>query len=413
MFRTPVFFLGLCLLPLFWLPFAAFWGFNLGLNTIGLLIISAQTLFYNFSKVKASSVAKWLIVCYFILFFVVLLWSLMNLAYNSVYTKYFFQFTLFIMFFLAALEFEYFLKNFKLFRLALLSTALFFCLSVIFTSKVDSIVLFISVIKVSSVELIPISKDLFGLFLLSNNVDYADLINFHNVIAQHVFGFFVVILAINRSIKGYLLVDVISIFWIFFSILLLSGQVLAEIIIIFLFCILVALRKSNFKSVLILSSLPIFIVFSIYFLLGSDLVNEWLTRLSSGNISTGRWDIWVRHWESLTHFEYVFGSSGVISKDPHNIIVTTMLVFGIPAAILVTITYIAFSVRFLFRSFYSSDIFQSDLLYYAISISIPFQLFFAMMISGGYGFPGFSELYKTLLLFYFLNFSRNSLRGEK
>lgn len=226
------------------------------------------------------------------------------------------------------------------------------------------------------------------------------LANNHNRIAQQTFslGYFVLTLSLlsraRLSELSFSLFASFSALTIILSLLLMSGQSMGQFLISVVFCSAASLIFKPTQTKLMLAACTV-VLFAVLmtFLANTDFGQAWATRLSSGNIDTGRVVRWVFYWQNGANWT-VIGEPNSLSIDPHNMLVTLFFETGVVGTLgflLFCVFLISSSVMTL-RTGYVRFGFA-----YLMAISTGLQTIFVMMIAGGYGFPGWAEMSKFSL----------------
>ncbi len=262
----------------------------------------------------------------------------------------------------------------------------------------ESIELIMAVLKFDSYNAVSLTRDIFGKSYLNEGLQYVDIVNFHNRVAQHIFGFSCLSLVLFMQLKNYnkraLLWMMIPLFGCLLSIVLLSGQVFAEILLTLLVVFFV-LGVRNEWVLLLKFIIPLLFIAVIALILISfgdgDAINKWSDRASGGDLSTGRLDIWSYYLSNVDFGTTLFGG-GYPEDDTHNLFLTIFLEMG-SLGLLLLVVVCVYSLRFLVRICFSAS---DQPISVAVIISLSFILHFLLsfLISGGYGFPGFSEILK-------------------
>jgi hypothetical protein len=247
-----------------------------------------------------------------------------------------------------------------------------------------------------------------------SGVAVRDVVNLQNVVSQNICQFIVLIsvllLLLKRSPKvPVLLITACLSIMFFIALPNRSGQALQGIFIFIFFCFLsiflrrleVPLGRSSslislaFRSLIMFGALVI--LYTLIFV-ENPIRSIFLERIASGDFTTGRLNRLAFYLDSGGDFNPFTGFNDGAVIDPHNLWVSGLVeggILGVSSATMIFVYLFSMSARLLSRT--SIELFGSMGAFAAASV--PLQISFAALVSGGWGFPGGSEVFKLVPVF--------------
>lgn len=387
--------------PLFFVPLIRVGSSSLEANFIAALVLSFSALLYLNTIMKSAFIRQYVLIPWLLLFASFLL-STILLGERESFIQFFAQ----CVFLLAACGLAATIsvwyrsqsRYFSIFIGMLIGS--YFIALFLRASGEDFWGIWSNLITADVWSLIRHARRAFNPDSFSGGVSLEVLANNHNRIAQQTFslGFFVLTVSL---LSGHLLGRFFKVFYIGFAVLmiwlslfLMSGQSMGQILLTVMFCASFSFfLKPSLIKVILFFVVPIFILGLLAFIAQTTFGEAWITRLSSGNIDTGRVVRWVYYWNESPDWT-VIGKFDSLPIDPHNMPVSIFFELGIFA----TILYLIFLIGVLSRSFSgASSIYERFGVGGLMALSVGVQMIFVMMIAGGYGFPGWAEMSKFSL----------------
>ncbi len=382
----------------FELPIA---GFRVELNTIAVLLLASIVPMRFISVIQDKFITFWILSPFAIIAF---LYGAVSLLMNSRVS--FMPFMAQMPFLFAAIGLGFELSDwvrsrqvFKIYAFNYIVLISFFVGLIANSSFNDVATLVRHTVELEASGLVTSARRTFNVNDFVKEDQIGTLANNHNRISQHTFAlsfFCLSTLALAMKVSPQHRLFGIgalpaSLFILLFSLVLLSGQSLGQLLLTVSFCLFVHIfivvsKNSLFWGITAVVGVNVLaLIFA-----GTEYGQHWMNRLSSDNVSTGRVDRWLYYWGEIADVT-VLGSDHSLPIDPHNIVVSLLFEIG-PLGL---IFFAALAIACVIRPFVNL---KSGALRYGIgytaSMSVGLQIVFVAMIAGGYGFPGWAEFSK-------------------